>query len=139
MQNSIFTGDQLQEIKKYDYIFVQGFIKNEDLIREFQSSNIWLYPTNFVETYCISALEAQMAGCLCIASPTGSLSEIVGNRGVLIEGDYGTENYINNILKTVRVHLNSDLYQNKIKRAKEWSLLQNWKSISEKWISLFSE
>ena len=137
--HSTFTTLQLEEIAKTDYIFASGFMKNTDLIREFQSSNIWLYPTNFVETYCISALEAQMAGCLCIASPTGSLSEIVGNRGVLIEGDYGTENYINNILKTVRVHLNSDLYQNKIKRAKEWSLLQNWKSISEKWISLFSE
>jgi glycosyltransferase involved in cell wall biosynthesis len=137
--HSTFTTQQLEEIKKTDYIFALGFMKNEDLIREFQSSNIWLYPTNFVETYCISALEAQMSGCLCITTPIGSLSEIVGNRGVLVEGDYGTENYINNIVKTVRVHLNSDLYHNKIQRAREWASLQNWKSISEKWILLFSQ
>ena len=132
---STFTSEQLDEIRKTDYIFAKGFIKNEDLIREFQSSNIWLYPTNFIETYCISALEAQMAGCLCITTPTGSLPEIVGNRGVLIEE---SENYIDSILKTVRIHLNSDLYKNKIQRGREWSLLQNWKNISKKWLDLFS-
>jgi glycosyltransferase involved in cell wall biosynthesis len=136
--HSTFTTSQLQEIAKYNYIFAPGFLKNEDLIREFQSSNIWLYPTDFVETYCISALEAQMAGCLCITSPLGSLSEIVGSRGVLIEGQYGSQTYIDNIIKSIRVHLNSDLYKNKIKKGKEWALQQNWKSISEKWLALFS-
>jgi glycosyltransferase involved in cell wall biosynthesis len=136
--HSTFTASQLQEIAKYNYIFAPGFLKNEDLIREFQSSNIWLYPTDFVETYCISALEAQMAGCLCITSPLGSLSEIVGSRGVLIEGQYGSQTYIDNIIKSIRVHLNSDLYKNKIKKGKEWALQQNWKSISEKWLALFS-
>jgi glycosyltransferase involved in cell wall biosynthesis len=137
--HSTFTPSQFEEIKNHsDYIFAPGFMKNEDLIREFQSSNIWLYPTNFVETYCISALEAQMAGCLCITSPLGSLSEIVGNRGILIEGEYGSQNYIDNVIKTVKVHLNSDLYKNKIKRSKEWSAQQNWKIMSEKWMSLFS-
>ena len=137
--HSTFTPAQLEEIGKTDYIFAPGFMKNEDLIREFQSSNIWLYPTNFVETYCISALEAQMAGCLCITTPLGSLSEIVGSRGVLVEGDYGTENYINNILKSVRIHLDSDIYKNKVRRSREWASIQNWKSISEKWITLFSQ
>ena len=137
---STFTKEQLHTIASHsEYIFAHGFKKNEDLIGEFQSSNIWLYPTDFIETYCISALEAQMAGCLCITSPKGSLSEIVGNRGVLIEGEYGEESYISNVLSTVRVHLNSDLYSNKIKRAKEWASNQNWKSISEKWISIFQE
>ena len=44
-----------------------------ELFKEMQTSDVWFYPTNFEETYCMTALEAMFAGCLCIFYDFGCL------------------------------------------------------------------
>lgn len=39
----------------------------------------WLYPTNFLETFCITALEMQMNGVIPVVNPVGALPEVVFN------------------------------------------------------------
>jgi glycosyltransferase involved in cell wall biosynthesis len=116
-----------------EYVKKKGYVSNERLLEAFQEAEVWLYPTNYAETFCMSALEAQAAGCLCITSAFASLKEVVGDRGVLIEGEYGSKDFIEKILRVVRIFFNSDLYNNKIKRAKEWATLQTWKKVSDEW------
>lgn len=38
-------------------------------------AGIWLYPTRFPEISCMSAMEAQLAGCVCITSEYAALAE----------------------------------------------------------------
>lgn len=134
-----FTKEQLDEIGKYPYIHYMGEKPNDIIIDEFMSSGVWLYPTNFLETYCISALEAQMAGCLCITSSIASLPEIVGNRGVVITSPYNSPQYIEDVLKSVRVFLKTDLYDNKIRQAKKWASEQSWEKAFSKWMIAMAE
>ena len=94
-----FTQEQLTKIKELkEYVFYKGFANNVSLSREFLSSDVWLYPTNFNETYCISALEAQAAGCLCLCTNMAALSEVVSDRGLLLKSSYGSTEYTNEIL-----------------------------------------
>jgi len=131
-----FTEEQLKEIEKYDYIHNMGYQPNEKIKEAFQSSSVWLYPTNFLETFCMSALEAQMSGCLCITSSLGSLTEVIGDRGVLIENNYGSNEYIENVMKSLRIFFNSDLYDNKIRKSKEWTKNKTWENVGKEWCKL---
>ena len=131
-----FSEEQLKEIEKYDYIHNMGYQPNEKINEAFQSASVWLYPTNFLETFCMSALEAQASGCLCITSSIGSLVEVVADRGVLIENNYGSNEYIENVIKTLRIFFNSDLYNNKIRKAKEWAKKNTWENIGNQWCKL---
>ncbi len=56
---------------------------------------------SFKETYCISALEALMAGCICITSDLGGLTDTIGDRGVLITEPIHSEEYFNKALEQI--------------------------------------
>ena len=45
------------------------------------------------ETSCITAMEAQAAGCRIVTSPIAALNETVGNRGTMIDGNWLSPEY----------------------------------------------
>lgn len=61
-------------------------VNGAELARAFLGAGVWTYPTWFSETSCISAMEAQAAGCRIVASPLAALNETVADRGVLVAG-----------------------------------------------------
>lgn len=52
-------------------------LSQEEVARAYMTSDLWLYPTQFPETSCISAMKAQAAGALPVVSQAGALTEIV--------------------------------------------------------------
>lgn len=80
---------------------VEGGLGQRDLAHLLLASKVWAHPswytpgtnpdgkpggTEFHETSCISAMEAQMAGCVVVGSNWGALQETV-QHGTLIDGD----------------------------------------------------
>lgn len=63
-----------------------GRVSQDRLAKEMQEAKIWLYPTYFPETYCITAVEAQLAGAVPITNRFAGLSETVKS-GIRIDGD----------------------------------------------------
>ena len=72
---------------------VHGNVLQAQLAQEFMKSSILLYPNTFAETSCITAMEAQAAGCVIVTSALGALPETVAAAGVLIPGQPGTKDY----------------------------------------------
>lgn len=72
---------------------VRGRVSGQELAYEQLRSGVWAYPTNFTETSCITAMEAQAAGCRIVTSPLAALNETVGQRGQLVAG-YGSPGYV---------------------------------------------
>ena len=70
-----------------------GRVAQDRLAKEFLKSGILSYLTWFSETSCQTAMEAQAAGCRIITSPIAALNETVGDRGVLIPGDWLSGEY----------------------------------------------
>ncbi|HEY8096356.1 MAG TPA: glycosyltransferase family 4 protein, partial [Methylobacter sp.] len=74
-------------------VVYHGRVNQVDLAHHFMSAGVWSYPTWFVETSCITAMEAQAAGLRIITSPIAALNETVGPRGVMISGDWLSSSY----------------------------------------------
>ena len=135
-----FDAGFLNELTKYDYIKFHGRVPNKTIIQEFRRSDFWLYPTNFCETYCISALEAQMAGCICICTDLAALKTTVGNRGIILKEQPYTDNYKKEVISTtISIALDDKLKQDIRQRSQEWAAVQTWENRAQEWMTLFKE
>ena len=102
-------------------------VSQRQLAMEMMASDVWLYPTTFTETYCLSAVEAMAAGCLVATLNIGALPEIVGNRGIVSDsiGELFTE--------LCSVLDNPKQKERFTTRAKTWALRQDFKSLADEW------
>jgi glycosyltransferase involved in cell wall biosynthesis len=128
--------DNLVEITNEHIPFVHfhGKVSNSQVINEFKKSDFWLYPTTFHETYCISALEAQMSGCIAIATDIGSLNTTVGNHGLLINNNLSEEEIA---VKVMEVMKNEPLKNMLRHKGQKWARQQDWDLITKQWLKLF--
>lgn len=99
-------------IKKLPGCYCHGIVIQKLLAREFMKSAIWAYPTDFEETSCISAMEAQAAGCAIVTSNLAALKETVGDAGILIDGPV-SDRYIAKYVEACDAFLSDDSLFNK--------------------------
>jgi len=67
-------ADQIEShIKAHDFVTHYGQVPKRELMRHFKESGVWLYCNDFIETYCITALEAMYSGCWSIFRDTAAL------------------------------------------------------------------
>ena len=128
-------ADFVRDCGQYDYIHFHGFVDNDKLQSEFARSDVWLYPTTFNETYCISALEAQRHSCLVICSNVAALQTTVCDRGVILESlddDYVVDAVANILVDPGKMQLLRE-------RGRQWAQQQTWDDIVCKWNDLFAD
>lgn len=70
-------------------VFSWGRVPPKQLAKEFLRSGVWYYPTWFSETSCITAMQAQAAGCFPVTTGISALTETVRN-GTMFEVNEGT-------------------------------------------------
>lgn len=80
------VADIEQYMAKHPWVIQHGRVSQQVLYREWASTTVWLYPTNFGETFCSSSTEAQALGAFPITNPYWGLRDNV-QHGMLIEGD----------------------------------------------------
>jgi glycosyltransferase involved in cell wall biosynthesis len=85
-----------QQLNSLPDCFVHGNIKQSELAREFMKSALLCYPNTFAETSCITALEAQAAGCAIVSSNLGALPETSAGASLLINLDRDLATYCRN-------------------------------------------
>jgi glycosyltransferase involved in cell wall biosynthesis len=61
------------KIKENDFVIYHGMVPKKELMQHFFESAVWLYPADFIETYCITAIEALCAGVWPIVRDMGAL------------------------------------------------------------------
>lgn len=115
-----------------------GRIGQDELAERFLEADIWLYVTRFTETYCITALEAQLSETVCICTNLAALEHTVGDRGILLEGDAYTKEYREKALEeTFAILRDDDRREALLKRAKAWAKTQTWKNRAKEWLHIF--
>ena len=83
--------DTLERIKK-DYptyerdfdVHYLGSLNPSELYKQIKSSEWWIYPSQYPETYCITALEMMMGRVKLLSSDTGNLKHLLDNKSTLI-------------------------------------------------------
>ena len=105
-------------------------VDQETLAKEMIKSSLWLYPTEFEEIHCITALEMQAAGVYPITTGFAALAE-TQQSGVKIAGDPKTKEWREKFIKAIclAVDTNPDI-QDGYDYAKSCS----WDNVAKLWI-----
>ena len=133
--------EKMQNIKtlfeKYDAynhgmnIYYHGWVNKKTLANAWLTADIWFYPCTFMETFCLTALEAAATKTLVITNHLAALQNSVGNRGIIIKGDATTEEWREKALgKIFKVMDSTD---NKMKNVLieanyEWAKDMSWEN-----------
>ena len=92
-----------KDMKNVNYL---GYQKHEEIIKLLQQTHIFAYPSCWIETSCISAIEAMAAGCQVVTSNLGALYETCAPFGTLVGFDrnfYNLEKkYSKALLKSIK-------------------------------------
>ena len=115
----------------------RGNVEQTTLAAEFMESEVWLYPTNYFETHCITAIEAMSARAWPVVRSHGALK---GTMKPAIE---------NNMCDIIDCELDDELvplFAEKVISAikeKKWRNMDlkpdlfSWESVAKEWISMF--
>ena len=112
-------------------IYYHGWVSKKTLAKAWIAADIWFYPCTFMETFCLTALEAAATKTLVITNNLAALQNTVGNRGVIIKGDPMTEEWREKALKKVFKIMdktNENLKTTLIQTNYEWAMELSWEN-----------
>jgi hypothetical protein len=110
-----------------------------DLKTQICEAEYWIYQSDYLETYCISAVEMMLGKVKIITNGAGNLKNIIGegDRGTMIDNNPATiiDTLVGEVNdKTVAVKMNS-----KMDKAYVWAMTQTWDVRAHQWLQMFNE
>ena len=110
-----------------------------DLKREIAKAEYWIYCSDYVETYCISALEMMMGKVKIMTTGTGNIMSLIGNgdRGEICTMDPDT--VINDLLNDINKPIYNTRQTNKVNKALRWAKNENWDNRVNEWIEMINK
>jgi predicted O-methyltransferase YrrM len=119
---------RLLEINKEMNIHYHGWVSKKTLAQAWLTSDIWFYPCIFMETFCLTALEAALTKTLVFSNDLAALQNTVGDRGIIIPGDPMKKEWQEAALDNIRLYFSS----------KQSALYDTYREINYKWASSMS-
>ena len=86
VQAGAWKDNSYKKLQKYvsANVELKGFVKKEELNQLFAQSRVYIQPS-LHEGFGLSVIEAMQAGCIPIISQRGSLPEVVGKFGIVLD------------------------------------------------------
>jgi glycosyltransferase involved in cell wall biosynthesis len=102
-------------------------------------STFWGYPTQFMETFCITAIENQAAGVIPVTSKLAALQETVAVKDLLVEGWPSNLDYQNRWLSLLIqiIEMEGEERQNLREIGRNYALQYSWENSYDTWNNLF--
>jgi len=98
----------VQRLSRFPQFHNHGNVPQSALAREMMKSSVLAYPNTFAETSCITAMEAQAAGCAVVSSSLGAMPETVADAGILIGDPPGSVEYTQSFVNALDTLLSDD-------------------------------
>jgi len=128
---------QYQESPLSMNIFYNGWVSKSVLMESWATADVWFYPTTFLETFCLTALEAAITRTLAFTMDFGSLKNTVADRGILLQGNPldpdWQKNTIDILFQLLQDKEKKDIL---IERNYQWAKNLSWENQSKKLIPL---
>lgn len=121
-------------------IYYHGWVNKQTLANAWLTSDVWFYPCTFMETFCLTALEAALTKTLVITNHLAALQNTVGNRGAIINGDPMSHEWQETALINIKHYLspeNSALKTALIERNYEWASTLSWENRAVKMLEQY--
>ena len=116
-------------------IYYHGWVNKKVLAEAWISSDIWFYPCTFMETFCLTALEAALTKTFVITNDLAALQNTVGDRGVIINGNPLEPEWQETALDEIKKYLepaNKYVKNELIERNFKWASNLSWSSQANK-------
>ena len=114
-------------------IFYHGWVNKQTLAKAWLSSEFWLYPCTFMETFCLTALESAISKTIPITNNLAALQNTVGNRGIIIEGNAETAEWQEMALnKLFEIIDSKEIKTDIIETNYKWASNLTWKNQADK-------
>lgn len=134
------------EAQKDHGVTYHGRVPEPQLAKEFAKSKVWAYPTNFTETYCITALMAQASGCIPVTTALAALNETVSHGFLLKPPNIAVEYenaFINRVVMILKGQVSSPSQPtpDEVAKAGRKYTLDNhtWEQVAKQWQEEFRE
>lgn len=132
------TDEWKAKIGELPYVHLHPRLKQSEISVELLKSDVWLYPTDFEETYCISALEAMAAGCLVATTRLAGLITTVADRGITVDPPISDESTQSALLSKLFFVLDRpEVKARYVDKAREWALKMTYSNLAREWIKMF--
>lgn len=121
----------------YEGIHFLDNLSPSELYTQIKSSEYWIYPSQYTETYCITALEMMYGGVKIVSTDTGNLSNLLMGKACMISTPSDLESLKSEIFNEFKY-----LYENKTlqminqKNAQEFAKHQIWSNRINEWTNL---
>jgi glycosyltransferase involved in cell wall biosynthesis len=127
MRGPIAYEHHIMELAKQPGVVWRGRLGQQALAQELRRASVLFYPGPhpFCETYCITALEAQAAGCVPVTRDNGALPE-TNSRGVLVSNDAAPEEWVDAAVKATGTHPKRRAFLS------DWAKTQTWDAVCER-------
>ena len=136
-KKEMIDKNTLKEIEDSDYMFLNGRVDQSRIAIELLESDLFIYPTDWSETFCISALEAMAAKCLVFTVALAGLKNLCeDNRGILVPYPYNQEEMYKKICFVLR---NSLLKENYINNGYKFAMNMTFENLVKDWMVMFEE
>jgi len=149
-----FSGDMMTQIrdllKKYAEkesedskklnIFYYGWVNKTVLAESWKTSEYWFYPCTFMETFCLTALEAALTKTLAITNGLAALQNTVGDRGLCIPGDATDAAWQDRALEELFFIMSEDGKKTRDRMVEEnynWALNLSWEKQAKRLENVF--
>ena len=114
-------------------IHYHGWVNKQTLSKAWLSSDIWFYPCTFMETFCLTALEAATSKTFVVTNNLAALQNTVGDRGLIIKGDTTTKIWQEEALKKIEYYLNNKKEKQEfVDKNFKWASNLSWESQANK-------
>ena len=110
-------------------IYYHGWVNKSTLAASWITADVWFYPCTFMETFCLTALEAAATKTLVITNDLAALQNTVGNRGVIIKGNPSDAVWKEEALRKIKKYLdpvNRKMKNDLIERNYLWASKMSW-------------
>lgn len=135
VQSFVYRDTQrVRQLLNQPGVVVRGRMGQEALKAEWLTSSLWVHPSNFSETSCITCMDAQASGAIPVTSPIWAVAENV-RHGVFIDGDLGSELVRSRyVLETVKLLLNPERQEAIRKEMMPWARKHfDWNNFAIQW------
>lgn len=138
--------NKLDEVARFEaliaerpWVVMHGNVTQSELTAHMRTASVWLYPTNFLETFCITALEALCCGVYPVVRKHGGLTDTLSDAAKsamadLIDSDCETDAQRCVYAKAVC----EALEQRKCEMVLAAPELFSWRSVASEWVNLMS-
>lgn len=130
-------ADRLKEMmSQRPYVKYHGFTEQSQMYKEVSDAVLWLHPCNFIETYCITALEMLALGVFPVTRRLGALANTLKeaedkNQAILLDHDCISENEIKAYADAAKMVLKGRLWENVGLDLEK----NSWESVADAWIN----